>query len=142
MKDFLAKNWVYLVLAVVVAIVAYSIYWGYNYIKGLGVNSVLASAPGKPGSDPYTQDELREIKAYTDRLIADLGGWYTGFWHDSALYEELAKTTDRILVGCYNQYQTDAKSVLTTDMENKLAVNPTVVDNSRIVVKRLKDLIK
>lgn len=133
-----SKNlWVGVFAFAVVALLLYAIYlWG----KRSGSESNVPSIPGDSLSNPLTDDEKRTIGDLTTRLKKDIEGWFDALWRDTEAYYDLEKSSDRVFVGVSNLYKKQTGRNLFADIPNELSFNPFLVDATKRIVNRAKNL--
>jgi hypothetical protein len=76
--------------------------------KKLGTSSVLADIPNPSVGGAYSESEKLAIRTYTTWLESEVGvnsHFYTV--HNDSQWSAFALESDRILVGCFNQYAKD-----------------------------------
>jgi len=146
--EFIKKYKTPIVIAlIVITILVIFYYWSKAQGKKEGIKSVLPEIPNDPtdvtgidgGDNSLLAEEKVSIKLLADRIYADINDM-TPFWRDSDAYATLAAASDRILVGVYNYYFAEFKSSIITDIENETSVSPMVVDSTRTILSRMKNL--
>lgn len=140
------KSPIIIALIVIVALVVFY-YWSKAAGKKEGIAAVLPEIPKDPttvtgfegGDNSLLAEEKMSIKLLADRINTDINDM-TPFWRDSDAYTALAAASDRILVGVYNYYFQEYKSSIITDIENESSLSPMVVDSTRTILSRMKNL--
>lgn len=133
-------------LIVIVALVVFY-YWSKAAGKREGIAEVLPDIPKDPSTvtgvdgaeNSLLAEEKMTIKTLADRINTDINDM-TPFWRDSEAYASLASSSDRILVGTYNYYFQQYKTSIIGDIENESSFSPMVVDSTRTILSRMKNL--
>lgn len=92
----------YLKLGAVILVVLVAIwFWGRSYAKH---NFPDHPVPDNPTNDPdeLTDQEKKKAENLADDLYEELDGWNA--WYDTDVFESFSKTTDRVFIATYNQF--------------------------------------
>lgn len=131
------KFWLWFAIVAAVVIVLYTIYY---FGKKAGLKTNAPEIPGDSKTNPLTETELSTIRDLTTRLKDDISGFISAMWRDSEAYYSLEKSSDRIFIGVANLYKYETGNSIFSDLQNEFTPNPALVDSSRRIIQRSKNL--
>lgn len=131
------KFWFWAAIVTAIIVVIYTI---YKYGKNAGLKTNAPEIPGDSKTNPLTEAELAIIRDLTTRLKDDISGFISAMWRDSEAYYSLEKSTDRIFIGVANLYKYETGSSLFSDLQNEFSPNPNLIDSTKRIIQRSKNL--